>query len=958
MRRKEIIQAGLQNKDSRVNDANISGRRIENQSALKYYPKDLSTDCISPPSSLARVVFAIKPRAKSIGNNAKIVRSSKKKLTRCNNPRKESINKSFVNYSSISLSKSKLNNKPKSTQKHNISFKGKPRIKLKIGRESTKHVDTLIKDNLRKLFHMKQKQMIKQKQREEKIKREKEELMEKNNEIRKMNAKNVNYLNDQGIEHKCAWGVDQRKLKSAQTKREIDSSLSQRHNILSNRESILELMKKFSSKGKENLVENKKAPHSKTFRTNIEINKKAIEDFIKRVGDKESNLFVRRRNSEKVKKKPIEINKRNSVVMIKQSAESNAKNSAISKIIRRELLKEVGMNVSEEKPYSAKDKLKESIETLAKLCIQKANIKSSRSKSERYQKLKLQLQKANQEVQTDNILTHKDRYEDSDDEGILREEFMVEIKSVEKQIEEIKLIEPQRNELIEYIENIKDTSRPLFEASNITDNLLEDNPKPNSNNFHEFTLKQFKDLMKEENLSKIITIREKLLHYREKTEKKYLNHLYKYKKYSPRTYQRKKVELEKWVTREKVEIKKSKRLFMENWKQTADMIEETHQNAVRVKQMVFEGTWNDLGNTHFGLSGVLNTSRNLIEEIKLSHPKKNNFYDLDSLLNESSEGIVIPLSNEAILIKEHDNKIEDTLLVNKAPIKKPPTQPDHRIKKCLEEDKSIIGKESVEHNKSVVHKNSSELRIAKVFSENIIPKPHTAQLPNKEENIDLNVVNKSIAKEEEHIEVDCKPAWIKGESFPSLQQTETQEKKKPTLTLSSEFPVSTTKPNYLKQALEYGMHNNIDTSPDYIDELLELAFSSVIGRNRNIFLLQINTSLAKDLESILEKLQRNGPAIEVMCHFSGIPIINEQICTRVSQVLALKKPSNESIRKNQGVYNKAILDATNEALNMLRPYGLSGEPLPWSNQQRILFKEITDTDLIVKNVKSMVYSFI
>lgn len=44
----QTIQAGLQEADSKVNDANISGRRIQNQSALKFYPKDLVPDCTSP----------------------------------------------------------------------------------------------------------------------------------------------------------------------------------------------------------------------------------------------------------------------------------------------------------------------------------------------------------------------------------------------------------------------------------------------------------------------------------------------------------------------------------------------------------------------------------------------------------------------------------------------------------------------------------------------------------------------------------------------------------------------------------------------------------------------------------------------------------------------------------------------------------------------------------------------
>lgn len=42
------------------------------------------------------------------------------------------------------------------------------------------------------------------------------------------------------------------------------------------------------------------------------------------------------------------------------------------------------------------------------------------------------------------------------------------------------------------------------------------------------------------------------------------------------------------------------------------------------------------------------------------------------------------------------------------------------------------------------------------------------------------------------------------------------------------------------------------------------------------------------------------------------------------------------IAELENIHNKAIFDAINEALDGMRPYGLKGPPLPWSNQNKIL----------------------
>jgi hypothetical protein len=42
----------------------------------------------------------------------------------------------------------------------------------------------------------------------------------------------------------------------------------------------------------------------------------------------------------------------------------------------------------------------------------------------------------------------------------------------------------------------------------------------------------------------------------------------------------------------------------------------------------------------------------------------------------------------------------------------------------------------------------------------------------------------------------------------------------------------------------------------------------------------------------------------------------------------------EMISEADHIHNKAIFDCVNEAMNMVRPYSLQGEPMPWSRISR------------------------
>ena len=63
----------------------------------------------------------------------------------------------------------------------------------------------------------------------------------------------------------------------------------------------------------------------------------------------------------------------------------------------------------------------------------------------------------------------------------------------------------------------------------------------------------------------MIKIREDAIKYREQTEGKYISKMYKSKQFSPRTYDIKRKELEVWVTKEKEDVKKTKKVFEEQW---------------------------------------------------------------------------------------------------------------------------------------------------------------------------------------------------------------------------------------------------------------------------------------------------------------------------------------------------------------------------------------------------------
>lgn len=98
--------------------------------------------------------------------------------------------------------------------------------------------------------------------------------------------------------------------------------------------------------------------------------------------------------------------------------------------------------------------------------------------------------------------------------------------------------------------------------------------------FKEFTNKKFRELLKQENLNEMIKMREQALEFRHNSQVEYMNKMLENKRVSPRTFQRRKLELEKWVTKEREQIKKSKRDIQKGWTSFAEAMKRVIQRII------------------------------------------------------------------------------------------------------------------------------------------------------------------------------------------------------------------------------------------------------------------------------------------------------------------------------------------------------------------------------------------
>lgn len=88
----------------------------------------------------------------------------------------------------------------------------------------------------------------------------------------------------------------------------------------------------------------------------------------------------------------------------------------------------------------------------------------------------------------------------------------------------------------------------------------------------------------------MLKLREDAIKMQEKTEKKLLKQMFRSEKYSPRTYEKKRRDLEVWVKKEKEEVKKTRKIFEEEWHKTQKIIQITQENQLNIKKLIGESS--------------------------------------------------------------------------------------------------------------------------------------------------------------------------------------------------------------------------------------------------------------------------------------------------------------------------------------------------------------------------------
>jgi len=409
------------------------------------------------------------------------------------------------------------------------------------------------------------------------------------------------------------------------------------------------------------------------------------------------------------------------------------------------------------------------------------------------------------------------------------------------------------------------------------------------NTFNDFTLNKLREMIKTNNASAIIEIREKVVKHKESNDKKYIHKMYKAKKITPKEYQRKRKEIEKWVNKEKEEIKKTKSSLLESWKKAEEMIEDANNNALQLRKLLIAHTISYTSDAISNLSLLDSqraaTDRYYNKEIKV----------FDEELDKDFR---------RLYDSEDDKPIPECI---KVPIRtKDDWDSEVKSRNVEAEEKDSVPMSFMEVGSGVATVNDKEIIV------NDIMEQIYAQLIEE-------TFNKSIPK---------RPGKPK------------ESKKAPLEVLST-----------MKS-------EGIRTDQFYINKYIDDLFLELNSKREN-YLKEINSSIKKPPLEALRELQSSEGSLTTMQLSQDIdPILPLSIYLEVEKKYEAKIAGEGVLIKCMHAHNRAIFDSVNEALNLIRPYGLSGEPMPWSNQGRVLFRDITDKNIIIRNIKNIVLDWV
>ena len=181
---------------------------------------------------------------------------------------------------------------------------------------------------------------------------------------------------------------------------------------------------------------------------------------------------------------------------------------------------------------------------------------------------------------------------------------------------------------------------------------------------------------------------------------------------------------------------------------------------------------------------------------------------------------------------------------------------------------------------------------------------------------------------------------------------------------------------YVNEIVDALLQFDIDLSMEDDDELTE---SQREIRDRELknnyhvqFLKQLTQPIQKSSADTLQTLQTSE--IGSYKHFETTQDLQKHPIIPVNLYLDIEKAREEALLARKGsqmskqtqmvwesihIQNKSFFDAINESLMKFRPYGLTGEPMPWSNKIRRLQTKVdigsVDTERLFQMVKQEVF---
>lgn len=549
---------------------------------------------------------------------------------------------------------------------------------------------------------------------------------------------------------------------------------------------------------------------------------------------------------------------------------------------------------------------------------------------------------------------------------------------------------PKNSVISEKIQNnVESENTPL--KSNPTEEekdmkLLEKHSLFNRNPFHMFSLRKYGEHIQSDSLSELLKAREKAIIYREKNEKRIITQLFKKKKISQASYQSKRKELEKWVTAEKAEILRTKSQVMDNWKKTMEMIEDAEKGAIQIKKILMQHA--------VSFTNSINSSTNSIGQSQLKNNNQTyeeNAVSLENVNNEQTK----KLTNNLLLAKyrnsdefaEMNRKDSDQAIFIQENISSPPSTAKHvtpqPISPTVEKEfcvpseprNAIVILDQVQprsFSREIIGKNKE---FATLISNEILHKITCQTIDEVLSEVKLSVDSKKELSEEltsviyANLLNECLSSL-----YPSRESTNNnaQNQLQNVQQKSIAPPLSQSQSKYTTLALACKKLPGADLYRinDYVDEV----FLELFIDHRNQFMEELNRPVGTDAKEVLSKLQNPEQGIpwQIMQQLPHeiSPIISLDVYLEVEKKKEISKPESDQIANSKNslsesqqvavesdhIYNKAIFDSVNEALNLIRPYGLTGEPVPWSGVQRLLYTKIGDPNIVVRNVKNIVFS--